>query len=49
MPTFKSYKTTCSYCGVGCGIIAKKDPKGLITVKGDPDHPVNHECYVLKE
>jgi len=38
---FKSYKTTCSYCGVGCGIIAKKDNKGVITVEGDPDHPVN--------
>ncbi|MFD2565709.1 molybdopterin-dependent oxidoreductase [Aquimarina rubra] len=38
---FKSYKTTCSYCGVGCGIIAKKDAKGVITVEGDPDHPVN--------
>ncbi|WP_025739638.1 nitrate reductase [Aquimarina pacifica] len=38
---FKSYKTTCSYCGVGCGIIAKKDAKGVITVEGDPEHPVN--------
>ncbi len=41
MSAFKSYKTTCSYCGVGCGIIANKDAKGAITVKGDPDHPVN--------
>ncbi|WP_027394084.1 nitrate reductase [Aquimarina latercula] len=41
MTAFKSYKTTCSYCGVGCGIIAKKDAKGVITVEGDPDHPVN--------
>ncbi|MDH7444178.1 nitrate reductase [Aquimarina sp. 2201CG14-23] len=41
MTAFKSYKTTCSYCGVGCGIIAKKDAKGAITVEGDPDHPVN--------
>ncbi|WP_106791177.1 nitrate reductase [Aquimarina sp. Aq78] len=48
MPTFKSYKTTCSYCGVGCGIIAKKDAKDLITVKGDPDHPVNHGMLCSK-
>ena len=34
-------KTTCSYCGVGCGIIVKKDPNGLISVEGDKDHPVN--------
>ena len=37
----KSYKSTCSYCGVGCGIIVSKDKKGEISLKGDPDHPVN--------
>ncbi len=37
----KEYKTTCSYCGVGCGIIVKKDKKGAISVEGDKDHPVN--------
>jgi ferredoxin-nitrate reductase len=34
-------KTTCSYCGVGCGIIAKKDDRGRLQVEGDPEHPVN--------
>lgn len=34
-------KTTCSYCGVGCGIIASVDSKNKVTVQGDPDHPVN--------
>ncbi len=34
-------KTTCSYCGVGCGIIVKKDNNDKIYVKGDKDHPVN--------
>ncbi len=48
MSAFKSYKTTCSYCGVGCGIIAKKDTKGVITVKGDPDHPVNQGMLCSK-
>ncbi|AOW20351.1 nitrate reductase [Urechidicola croceus] len=37
----KSYKSTCSYCGVGCGIIVNKDSKGNLSVKGDPDYPVN--------
>ena len=37
----ESYKTTCTYCGVGCGIIVDKDSKGKIKVSGDPDHPVN--------
>ncbi len=35
------YKSTCSYCGVGCGIVVKKDRKGAIVVEGDKEHPVN--------
>ncbi|ULC60405.1 molybdopterin-dependent oxidoreductase [Flaviramulus sp. BrNp1-15] len=34
-------KTTCSYCGVGCGIIVKKDSNNKVIVEGDKDHPVN--------
>ncbi|TXF90889.1 molybdopterin-dependent oxidoreductase [Neolewinella aurantiaca] len=34
-------KTTCSYCGVGCGIIASSNDRGQLSVTGDPDHPVN--------
>ena len=34
-------KTTCCYCGVGCGIIVKKDDQGRISVEGDKDYPVN--------
>jgi len=37
----ESFKTTCSYCGVGCGMIVKKDRKGKLSVEGDKDHPVN--------
>jgi ferredoxin-nitrate reductase len=37
----KGYKTTCSYCGVGCGIIVKKDRRNNLIVEGDKDHPVN--------
>ncbi|MEX2601260.1 MAG: molybdopterin-dependent oxidoreductase, partial [Balneolaceae bacterium] len=36
-----TFKSTCSYCGVGCGLIVEKDRKGSIRVEGDPDHPVN--------
>ncbi|HET9487975.1 MAG TPA: molybdopterin-dependent oxidoreductase [Chryseosolibacter sp.] len=36
-----SFKTTCSYCGVGCGIVVKKDKKNRLVVEGDKDHPVN--------
>jgi assimilatory nitrate reductase catalytic subunit len=34
--------TTCPYCGVGCGIIARREENGDITVRGDPDHPANY-------
>ena len=39
--TNQSYKTTCCYCGVGCGIMVNKDALGRITVEGDKEHPVN--------
>ncbi len=35
----QSVKTTCSYCGVGCGIIAHTGRDGQIRVEGDPAHP----------
>jgi ferredoxin-nitrate reductase len=36
-----NFKTTCCYCGVGCGIVVNKDELGRITVEGDKNHPVN--------
>ena len=38
----KTIKTTCPYCGVGCGVIVDLDEEGMIKVKGDPDHPANY-------
>ncbi len=37
----REVKTTCPYCGVGCGVIAKVAEDGKVSVKGDPDHPSN--------
>ena len=34
-------KTTCPYCGVGCGVVADRDAAGTVTVRGDPLHPAN--------
>ncbi|MGH6619710.1 MAG: hypothetical protein ACREF6_09210, partial [Alphaproteobacteria bacterium] len=34
-------RTTCPFCGVGCGVLAATAPDGTVTVKGDPDHPAN--------
>ena len=39
--TSESYKTTCCYCGVGCGIVVHKEKNGSLRVEGDADHPVN--------
>jgi len=36
-----SFKTTCCYCGVGCGVIVHKERNGSLRVEGDKDHPVN--------
>ncbi len=41
-------KTTCSYCGVGCGIIVTNDAKNGVTVTGDKDHPVNRGMLCSK-
>ncbi|ANV26532.1 nitrate reductase [Agrobacterium pusense] len=34
-------KTTCPYCGVGCGVIATVNDDGIVSIRGDQDHPAN--------
>ncbi len=34
-------KSTCPYCGVGCGIEARPKADGLLEIRGDKDHPAN--------
>ncbi len=34
-------RTTCPYCGVGCGILATPDGAGGAGIAGDPAHPAN--------
>ncbi len=34
-------KTTCPYCGVGCGVIAAVSATGDVSVRGDREHPAN--------
>ncbi len=41
-------KTTCSYCGVGCGMVVKTDRKGTISIEGDKDHPANRGMLCSK-
>jgi assimilatory nitrate reductase catalytic subunit len=40
-PAFAPIKTTCPYCGVGCGVLAERNAAGDWSVRGDPDHPAN--------
>ena len=34
-------KSTCPYCGVGCGVVIEHDGQQITGVRGDPDHPAN--------
>src|ERR1700676_486391 len=34
-------RTTCPYCGVGCGILATPDDRDGAAISGDPEHPAN--------
>src|SRR3990172_3504234 len=34
-------RTTCPYCGVGCGIQVSTAATGQISITGDPRHPAN--------
>jgi assimilatory nitrate reductase catalytic subunit len=36
----KATRTTCPYCGVGCGVIVTNTSSAVV-VTGDPDHPAN--------
>lgn len=40
-PVLRAIKTTCAYCGVGCGVLATPDGNGGAAIAGDPDHPAN--------
>ena len=34
-------RSTCPYCGVGCGVIIESQNNQILGVRGDPDHPAN--------
>jgi assimilatory nitrate reductase catalytic subunit len=34
-------KTTCPYCGVGCGVAATRSGDGAVRIEGDAHHPSN--------
>ncbi|PMR72524.1 nitrate reductase [Billgrantia endophytica] len=41
-------RTTCPYCGVGCGVQAEIDDDRIIGVAGDTEHPANFGRLCVK-
>ncbi len=41
MREVKKYKSTCCYCGTGCGVEITKTSERSIALEGDNSHPVN--------
>lgn len=40
-PGITATKSTCPYCGVGCGVVIEVRGGQITHVRGDPDHPAN--------
>jgi len=34
-------RSTCPYCGVGCGVLIESEGGAITGVRGDPEHPAN--------
>ena len=41
IPIRSETRSTCPYCGVGCGVIIESTNQHITGVRGDPDHPAN--------
>jgi assimilatory nitrate reductase catalytic subunit len=41
IPITNETKSTCPYCGVGCGVVITSQGTQITGVRGDPDHPAN--------
>src|SRR5512134_1040873 len=37
----REVRSTCCYCGVGCGVLIRTDGEQILGVRGDPAHPAN--------
>ncbi|GAA0584142.1 molybdopterin-dependent oxidoreductase [Halomonas salifodinae] len=41
-------RTTCPYCGVGCGVLAELEGERIVGVGGDSEHPANYGRLCVK-
>ena len=48
MEASTAVRTTCPYCGVGCGVLVEKQGPEFATVAGDPAHPANFGRLCVK-
>lgn len=48
MPDPVTIKSTCCYCGVGCGVEVTRDGAGGLSVSGDEEYPVNEGMLCSK-
>lgn len=44
----KATTSICSFCAVGCGLIAHTKGGELVNLEGDPDHPINQGALCSK-
>ena len=47
-PIPTTIRTTCPYCGVGCGVNAQVGQDGQIAIAGDADHPASRGRLCVK-
>lgn len=40
--------TTCTYCSVGCGALVGTEGGKVVSIEGDPDHPINQGALCSK-
>jgi len=48
MPPTTEVKTTCPYCGCGCGLVLGVRGGRIVRVTGDEEHPVNRGSLCVK-
>jgi assimilatory nitrate reductase catalytic subunit len=44
----RTVRTTCPYCGTGCGVEARLAPTGGVEIAGDANHPANFGRLCVK-
>lgn len=40
--------TICAYCSVGCGALVASEGNNVVSIEGDPDHPINRGALCSK-